>query len=782
MDPRGQQDAMNMTRALEALSPYLNNPRQTVVRIQVYMALVAAMLFLQLILGSCRRRSGHWSVQGPLWLSYTLSFPLITYTIGQMVSSPVKNALYPLWAILIFSAVGCTNSITAYGLEDNKQWKRYIFELVQYYAYMGVIFRLLNQASRETYYNIGKTAQAYLAQQPVAITILFLAAVVFTTNFARVIAGWMVTNSTPSARLARYMRLLVAKHTRNHVNSENAPEPPNPKTLEGYKYLVRPIHKHDLIPAEGGRGTITIDEIWKMELDDSLLNTTGGGSHMKDVCLSFALSHLLKRRFFEMDCAEAALSQTREFVLDGLLSEEDAVNNYKREFHVIEVELGFLYDLFFTKYAALFHMEFSFLLMVLFKLISMAICWMFLLQEAPIIKTPDPVIEVGTTTIDVTITVIIMGSLCFIEVLQATLYLTSDWATISLACSRGQRIKTQKIIPSVIWFVRRFNLSRYWKSMIAGRKFDKFLDKLNLFGYWQKKMGQTSVIESCLRVDPYSVQPPMDFNYNGDLLMKLFLNSTRNFQGLIHSLVFSRKTSIVVSDLVKREIASCLKRYRDGDPLTNGEAALRRHGAFQNLSWTLNSRNQIQIMLIWHIATEYCNIASSDEAKESQSGPVEEESWQQVATTLSKYCAYLMSFVPDLLQENTTDTLYHFNTALLRAKRSLGGRKPSKKVLLDIIEGSENRKKDTVINISRGNNSNGTNIDDFIRGLKLGTKLENMEDDRRWQLLAEFWAETIIYIAPSDKATAHMEHLAQGGEFLTHVWALLTHAGILKRD
>uniref|UniRef100_A0ACD5YUT2 Uncharacterized protein n=1 Tax=Avena sativa TaxID=4498 RepID=A0ACD5YUT2_AVESA len=658
MDPRGQQDAMNMTRALEALSPYLNNPRQTVVRIQVYMALVAAMLFLQLILGSCRRRSGHWSVQGPLWLSYTLSFPLITYTIGQMVSSPVKNALYPLWAILIFSAVGCTNSITAYGLEDNKQWKRYIFELVQYYAYIGVIFRLLNQASRETYYNIGKTAQAYLAQQPVAITILFLAAV----------------------------------------------------------------------------------------------------------------------------CAEAALSQTRKFVLDGLLSEEDAVNNYKRAFHVIEVELGFLYDLFFTKYAALFHMEISFLLMVLFKLISMAICWMFLLQEAPIIKTPDPVIEVGTTTVDVTITVVIMGSLCFIEVLQATLYLTSDWATISLACSRGQRIKTQKIIPSVIWFVRRFNLSRYWKSMIAGRKFDKFLDKLNLFGYWQKKMGQTSVIESCLRVDPYSVQPPMDFNYNGDLLMKLFLNSPRNFQGLIHSLVFSRKTSIVVSDLVKREIASCLKRYRDGGPLTNGEAALRRHGAFQNLSWTLNSRNQIQIMLIWHIATEYCNIASSDEAKESQRGPVKEESWQKVATTLSKYCAYLMSFAPDLLQENTTDTLYHFNTALFRAKRSLGERKPSKEVFLDIIEESENKKKDTVINISRGNNSNGTNINDFIRGLKLGTELENMEDDRRWQLLAEFWAETIIYIAPSDKATAHMEHLAQGGEFLTHVWALLTHAGILKRD
>jgi len=48
--------------------------------------------------------------------------------------------------------------------------------------------------------------------------------------------------------------------------------------------------------------------------------------------------------------------------------------------------------------------------------------------------------------------------------------------------------------------------------------------------------------------------------------------------------------------------------------------------------------------------------------------------------------------------------------------------------------------------------------------------------------MADFWVEIILYIAPSDNARAHMERLAQGGEFLTHLWALLTHAGILNRD
>jgi hypothetical protein len=38
-----------------------------------------------------------------------------------------------------------------------------------------------------------------------------------------------------------------------------------------------------------------------------------------------------------------------------------------------------------------------------------------------------------------------------------------------------------------------------------------------------------------------------------------------------------------------------------------------------------------------------------------------------------------------------------------------------------------------------------------------------------------------LYIAPSNNARDHIQHLANGGEFLTHLWALLTHAGILER-
>ncbi|KAI5022032.1 hypothetical protein ZWY2020_058762 [Hordeum vulgare] len=71
----------------------------------------------------------------------------------------------------------------------------------------------------------------------------------------------------------------------------------------------------------------------------------------------------------------------------------------------------------------------------------------------------------------------------------------------------------------------------------------------------------------------------------------------------------------------------------------------------------------------------------------------------------------------------------------------------------------------------------------FAAGIQLGKKLEKMGDDSsRWKILADLWTEMILYVAPSDNAKDHIQHLANGGEFITHLWALLSHAGILERD
>ena len=54
-------------------------------------------------------------------------------------------------------------------------------------------------------------------------------------------------------------------------------------------------------------------------------------------------------------------------------------------------------------------------------------------------------------------------------------------------------------------------------------------------------------------------------------------------------------------------------------------------------------------------------------------------------------------------------------------------------------------------------------------------------DDTVWRLLAEFWSEMMLYVAPSDNLKGHKEAIARGGELITLFWVLLFHAGIISR-
>ena len=68
--------------------------------------------------------------------------------------------------------------------------------------------------------------------------------------------------------------------------------------------------------------------------------------------------------------------------------------------------------------------------------------------------------------------------------------------------------------------------------------------------------------------------------------------------------------------------------------------------------------------------------------------------------------------------------------------------------------------------------------------MKLGKQLLELatDDDAGWALLASFWSEMVLYIAPSDSLKApHKKAIARGTELLTLIWALLTHAGIISR-
>jgi hypothetical protein len=185
--------------------------------------------------------------------------------------------------------------------------------------------------------------------------------------------------------------------------------------------------------------------------------------------------------------------------------------------------------------------------------------------------------------------------------------------------------------------------------------------------------------------------------------------------------------------------------------------------------WPVGSRflflpDHVVTIIRWHVATCYCELVMHKEGFAVRDEDVEETVKKNhgVATALSKYCAYLMVSAPRLLNRKDLGTKSVYNEIAHVARMSLHG-------LKDKLEAMRRLGQDD-------GSSDGSHI--FHQGVALGKHLEAMSN--RWEVLAEFWVGALLYAAPSDNVQEHMEYLAQGGEFITHLWALLSHAGILK--
>ena len=191
--------------------------------------------------------------------------------------------------------------------------------------------------------------------------------------------------------------------------------------------------------------------------------------------------------------------------------------------------------------------------------------------------------------------------------------------------------------------------------------------------------------------------------------------------------------------------------------LQDGQSALARNQLLSQFSWSCTLPTHIHKILVWHIGTTI----AMDGHLVPRTGD------HRVAKTLSDYCAYLVAFFPDMLPGHGYDTQRIFDAVVMEARKSLTG--------CDTL--SSRCEKLTMMVLPS---------DSCCRILELGGRLGRelrgvVPEARRWKLLADFWAEFILFLAPSSNAEIHAEKLTAGGEFMTHLWALLTHAGILER-
>ncbi|CAD6268878.1 unnamed protein product [Miscanthus lutarioriparius] len=114
------------------------------------------------------------------------------------------------------------------------------------------------------------------------------------------------------------------------------------ESSSSYKIQLYPdgVHKEQIV---------TVETIWKGDNDSGLLGAGEAAGHRRDLCLSFALYKLLRRRFYDLPMHEmdrpAGKEKMRRLVFDYVLKDRE------RAFRITGAELSFLQDLFYSKHA-----------------------------------------------------------------------------------------------------------------------------------------------------------------------------------------------------------------------------------------------------------------------------------------------------------------------------------------------------------------------------------------------------------------------------------------------
>ncbi|GKV49198.1 hypothetical protein SLEP1_g55961 [Rubroshorea leprosula] len=211
------------------------------------------------------------------------------------------------------------------------------------------------------------------------------------------------------------------------------------------------------------------------------------------------------------------------------------------------------------------------------------------------------------------------------------------------------------------------------------------------------------------------------------------------------------ETRIKLPEEVKKVVLLTL--ISNGCNLSNEEEYLRRSEVWDELLRACSFETPTHIILVWHMATGLSTIGSRPMSLSNENFII--------ISAMSSYCAYFVAFAPRLICSNATISMFIFDQVIKEARG----------ILLSSILDNDSYQK-----LMNQPDRKGHRI--IQRVARLANDLQQIQNDERdflWKVLVDFWVEYMLFLSPSGDSMAHVKHLAKGGEFVTHLWALLSH-------
>ncbi|KAK3131459.1 hypothetical protein QOZ80_6AG0506710 [Eleusine coracana subsp. coracana] len=376
---------------------------------------------------------------------------------------------------------------------------------------------------------------------------------------------------------------------------------------------------------------VTVGEVWELaEKDKEVFTSVDKNQQLKRLCLSFALFKLLRRRFERLPVMSNNNREThdcRNLILKGLYNNGESETTAEALFQVMSDEVTFLSEYYHSVVPVVLASPFFLFVNYFFvPIVVLMLCLMTIticsagdvtssfnsifnrniesvfIQVVICLVSRAPYSPAAFFSIvDLSITALLLIIFLYEEIWEFLAFLLSNWFTVSLNCN---------YIAKPYYTHRR---SHAFTGAVRG-----------VLWLWSK-MRHTE-----LRFKQFSV---LSLSWPPKLPL-LVLNNA--------ALVPNNSKRSIIEYLVEHDT-----------PLTIGVSALQRNNLSDQLSWACYSGDSVaEVILTWHIATSIVEVKCAPRSKEQAAAAA---SSMVVAIRLSKYCAYLVAFHPELLPDDNRE-------------------------------------------------------------------------------------------------------------------------------
>ncbi|GJS93835.1 disease resistance protein [Tanacetum coccineum] len=668
--------------------------------------LVLVSLALQIALtcsGNRRKYIAKRRIRIFIWSAYLMADWVATVALGLLVdrqgnsssSGNIKNGygdltLMAFWAPFLLLHLGGPDTITAYALADNELWLRHLLGLlVQTAAAIYITLLAWNN-----------TLLSFLT-----IPMLLCGIIKYGER------TWVLM----SANRDKFRDSLLAKRD---------PGPSYAKFME--EYSLKEAEGYHVTAAQLEEG---------QSLGEDPEHATGAipsfpnpNAEILHFAYYFFKTLKFKRLFVDLILGFHPRDESQSFF---------EKQEYDTAFEVIEVELGFAYDIFYTK-APIIYTPFGLFFRLMTTFITLFVLLIFIASVG--MKSPKHLI------VDVVITCLLLIGAILLEAYAATSLFISDRANL--------------------WFSQMSSKIPLFSHLALSRQSFKRRKR------WSNSMYQYSLLDFCL-------------NQKSSALQKIsrFIPLHRRIENLGGKWVSIRQLKhLNVSPELKSFI---FKHFREKSVDTKldikilftcrGGFSLGTHKSHDIFKYTVDVDFDHSI-LIWHIATDLCyNLEKSKRSKISDRNETEQE-WDHHMThskQLADYMLYILVMCPFMLPIGIG--MIRFRDTCAEAHVFFKERSTASKVEAYEMLGQVSTKVFPAI--VKGDRSKSV----LFEACKLASSLKEINDPgEMWKMVGNVWVEILGYAASQCRGYEHAQQLEKGGELLTHVWLLMAHLGITE--